>query len=98
MGKLTIYIAIFNSYFDITRGYIPSSGGKFWVCTRGISIVVGLLPDLSDLSLEVVCNLQTELTCVSAGADPAGLVKHGINSCYNLLMTISPMVNVYGDV
>ena len=23
MGKLTISMAIFNSYFDITRGYIP---------------------------------------------------------------------------
>ena len=24
MGKLTISMAIFNSYFDITRGYIPN--------------------------------------------------------------------------
>ena len=27
MGKLTISMAIFNSYFDITRGYIPYQNG-----------------------------------------------------------------------
>ena len=52
MGKLTISMAIFNSYFDITRGYFP---GFCHVLPCFFSCVVptfhGFCPDLPQISV-----------------------------------------------
>ena len=57
MGKSTISMAIFNSYFDITRGYIPYVDNiLICICMIYGLVIIGIinsqaLADFSEVSL-----------------------------------------------
>ena len=63
MGKLTISMAIFNSYFDITRGYLGIFHGNQW-CFKGMILIRG--NQLSEKGSKRVPQFSETSICISA--------------------------------